>query len=75
MGMRPKAPAGALGGDYGDFFLQDRGLDIGFVNIRYFGTISPYLNFTFLVLFFGSSCGDWSPHSIDDSNDYSHPFP
>jgi hypothetical protein len=45
-----KAPAGALGGNYGDFFPQVGGQDVGFVRIRYFGTFSP-IYFSILILF------------------------
>jgi hypothetical protein len=50
VGMRPEAPAGALGGDYGDFFPQDGEEDVGFVNIRHIGTILP-IHFPILILF------------------------
>jgi len=41
-GCGPKAPAGALGVVYGDFFPQDGEEDVGFMNIRHIGTIPPY---------------------------------
>jgi hypothetical protein len=43
VGVRLKAPAGALGVDYGDFFLQNGEEDVGFVNIRHIGTI-PHIH-------------------------------
>ncbi|SRR5258707_15234462 len=52
----PKAPAGALGVDYGDFFPRDGEEDVGFVNIRHIGAIFPYLFLQFLSSFFYFKC-------------------
>ena len=48
--MRPEAPAGALGVDYGDFFPQVGEEDVGLVRIRHFGTFTPS-NFPILIPF------------------------
>ena len=50
MGDAPKAPAGAIGVGYSDFFPQNGEEDVGFVRIRYFGTFSP-IYFSILILF------------------------
>jgi hypothetical protein len=57
-GYAPKAPAGAIGVDYGDFFPRDGEEDVGFVRIRYFGQFSPIyfpipILFLLLQLFIG----------------------
>jgi hypothetical protein len=72
--MRHKAPAGALGGDYGDFFPQvgEKGRRIRQDSL--FRDNFPYLfSNSYLSSIF--RCVDWSPHSIDGRNDHFPHFP
>ena len=51
MKLRHKAPAGALGVDYGDFFLQEGGKGPRIRQDSLFRNIFPYLFFQILILF------------------------